>query len=185
MSEEAVVRALARAYATDVEPRFVHTRLCVLAARIGAGVLDYFGVGNRVVPVEMMVFNDAAAEELKADRPIEEWPPEAWSIGITRDAPGPGYAGHLLIETEEGRLVDLSARQFDRRGLLDIDGPRVWESDEVVLTGLRPGERIAHEPNVTWLWTPFSDASYRRAPDWRSGAEDAGRIIRSLRPALA
>lgn len=182
MTEAEVVAALVAAYPREVEC-FTTQRLCVMAARIGSEALGYFGIGCRVVPVEMMVFNDLAAEAIVGRLPFSEWPEDAWSIGVTRDTPGPGYAGHLLIETEEGRILDLSARQFDRPGRMDVRGPRVWTSADLRTT-IHPGELMAHEPGLTWLWTPFVDASYRRAPDWRRGSEIAGPVIRAMRACL-
>lgn len=182
--EERILTTLADVYAKEIEPRFApNLRLCVLAARIADGVLDYFGVPHHVQPVEAFVMNDAAADLFRRDVPIAEWPDEAWSIGSTANAEGSGYPGHLLIVTGRGYRLDLSARQYDRPapGRIAVDGPRLWWPDQI--TNNERGDWLVKEADAgtLWWWAPFADTSYRRTPDWRMGKVEAGWVIRVMR----
>lgn len=175
MTEEDVLNALIDAWQQEVAP-IVRKDCCILAARCTSAVLDYFGIGNKVLACEAFVFNTLALDELERgnDDP-KQWPEGAWSIGVGRHSPGKGYAGHVIVRTESGALVDLSAGQFYRRGRIDIDGPRVW-----VNTVQRDDITFVQDGSAVLSFRPSASSAYRNAPDWRRGREEAARIIRII-----
>lgn len=173
--EQDIIDALVDGWITAVEP---HTRVnaCILAARVTSLVLDYYNITNRVIACETFVFNQAAIKQLELNTPTGEWPPEAWSIGVTSDSPGGEYGGHLIVKTDE-LLIDLSARQFHRPGRISINGPRVW--DEVFVTD--DGRYMVNEDDVWVMYVPATHlAPYRNTPDWRNGKPVAARFIREI-----
>jgi hypothetical protein len=175
-SEAEVLDALIAEWQHSVAP-YVRRDCCILAARVTSLVLDYYGIGNKVLACEAFVFNEAALDEMsKGNDDPKQWPPHAWSIGVGRHSPGGGYRGHLIVRTDTDALVDLSAAQFHRAGRIEVDGPRVWR--EVVH---RNDVLIVREgSNVMLAFRASASPTYRNAPDWRHGKAEAARIIRAL-----
>src|SRR5262245_33024047 len=61
MNEREIIDALVATWVDRVAPT-VRPDCCILAARVAAGVLDYHGITNRVVPCRMFLANDAALD---------------------------------------------------------------------------------------------------------------------------
>jgi hypothetical protein len=177
VNESEVLDALIATWQRDVAP-YVRPDCCILAARVTSAVLDYYGIGNKVLPCEAIVYNDAAIAELeKGNSDFKQWPAGAWSIGAGRYSKGKGYAGHVIVHTDGGNLVDLSAAQFHRPNLIEIDGPRIWSEGVRDYAGV---SFIVRDNGCTIGFNVTRDASYRTTPDWRKGREEAARIIRTI-----
>ena len=174
MNEGEVLAALVDVWVSHVAPH-VRADCCILAARVTSGVLDYYGIGNHVLACELLVYNDAALDEISKGTPVAEWPANAWSLGAGKQMPGDGYAGHVIVRTDSGALVDLSAGQFHRAGRINVDGPRVWRDVEE-----RSGTLVVHDGNTWFGFHPTTDKAYRNAPDWRTARELVGNIIRTM-----
>jgi len=175
MNEPEVIDELVRIWGRDIAPT-MRADCCVAAARATSLVLDYYGVPNKVLACELFVFNDAALAELeRGNEDYRTWPEGAWSIGAGHHSPGGGYAGHLIVRTHSGTLIDLSAGQFNRPGRIAIDGPRVWTHHEV-----RNGVVFVREGDVLFSFSLTGNPSYRNAPDWKRGHEVAALIIRAI-----
>lgn len=137
--------------------REVGASCCILATRIAIEALAAAGVKAWAVPTEVVVFNRAGLDMLDARIPVEEWPRHAWSIGVGRFSPGTGWPGHLWAGTDEW-MIDLSARQFHRPGLIRV------ESSIVVQAGARWVD-LPHGGAMRIDYT--ADKSFKQAPDWQ------------------
>lgn len=170
-----IIEALVHEWVQSVAPT-VRVDCCILAARTTSLVLDYYGITNKVLACEVVVFNEAALEQMQAgnDNP-EAWPLDAWSIGVGRHSPGNAYAGHLVVRVGDV-LVDLSAAQFHRPGRIDIDGPRVWPIDTINEAGV-----YVVNDGTAWLGIkPGGVPPFRGTKDWRYGREVAAVIINAI-----
>jgi hypothetical protein len=127
---------------------------CIETTRLLIGILAELGI-TRVRPqaVNVRVLNRMAFDCIQQGIPFEHWPKAAHTIGT--DAPeeieaehSTGWFGHLvaIMRGEEGgrHLIDASADQFDRPGILNVPGP----------VGVVLGD----------LWTPM-DPQYRVLQD--------------------
>jgi hypothetical protein len=109
---------------------------CISSSRILLEVLQRRGISGRVMPVSAGAFNETAARLVLDGVPMQEWPDEAWSVGIGAIAevgPQGGWDGHLVViarssaEHDLGAprvLLDPTADQMDRpeRGII-VGGP--------------------------------------------------------------
>ena len=161
VDEARMVGLLAGAWDAEWDDRLhreVHPSCCILAARTGIEVLRTLGVKAWPVATEVTVFNRPAAELFAAgNRDVANWPPFAWSIHVGRHSPGNGYPGHLWLATEQF-LVDLSARQFHRPGLLRFD-------KSIILPNELPNV-FTQDDGTMMMVQPSRDRTYRRANDW-------------------
>jgi hypothetical protein len=101
---------------------------CINGTRIGIEALRHFGVEAEPLSVRFAVFNRKGWSAAQIGMPFEEWPQDAWSVGINEGSvtAGENWAGHLVIHVPEWCVVDLSAEQFARPAReLFIDGPLI------------------------------------------------------------
>jgi hypothetical protein len=174
---------------TTVTKGKVAPNACVLAGRVATEVFTYFGVRHRLLPVGVAALNDRALVEIEAGRPIDEWPDEAWSVGVGKGAvvaDVPGWAGHLVAVVEGNVFVDLTAEQLDRPfQALEVGGPLVVDGTEfeiVSYPGLFSGMAIDVKQGRYVWWPEPDNVSYRRVRDWRvHGKKFAGPVIRYIR----
>jgi hypothetical protein len=130
VTELEVVQALARAWMDwqkeDSFP-FDDTH-CINGARVAVRALEQLGVKAKPVSVRLMFANAAARALIEAEVPVEEWPTEAWSVGVAPGATAPPRAGrwggHLMVEGD-GWTLDVSFDQMARPGRLVTEGPLV------------------------------------------------------------
>jgi len=177
VNETETLDALVRVWSRDIAPH-VRRDCCILGARVASGVLSYWNHGNRVLPCRAFVMNAEAAQLIANDVPASEWPRDglAWSIGThTEPRPG-GYSGHVIVRTDAGTLVDLSASQWHRPRRIEVDGPRVWRAADIEE---RNGVFIINEGTLWWRFEPTRDRTYRTAPDWRRAP--VGEVIRTIK----
>lgn len=163
---------------------------CIATTRLGLMVLDHFGVRARPVAVTAYAENIPAAQLRMQGVPVDEWGPEAWSVGISNTAPsqGGGWNGHLVlvVRSTDGYdfgaprvLVDLTADQFDRahKGLR-VPGP--------VLFGIAEGHQFTPQDPLSTITraddgSPDAAITYRpmapgvpEARQWRDSPDWAG-----------
>lgn len=165
MSPSAEVAALAAAWNQwwDEDGFPFSPDCCINASRTGIEVLRQLGVKAKPLSVSIVVFNDFAWRLFQADKPTCEWPPQAWSIGVStgQDSRPGKWNGHLMIEGD-GWMLDLSARQFHRPGRITVTEPWI----------IPPVEEERHTTYVDdhrqvlmIARTPRSNG-WRRAPGW-------------------
>lgn len=97
---------------------------CVLSARVAHEVLRRHGISSRPLTVRWVLVNRAWAEQHEAIAASGwDWEayPDAWNVGVGAgdDDPGPrgkrqGWAGHLVVLTGSGWLIDPSVDQGSR-----------------------------------------------------------------------
>jgi hypothetical protein len=95
---------------------------CITTTRVLIEVLRYFGVSAEPWAVDLTVTNAAGRKWAATDVPIEDWPDEAYSIGMRADSaarPGDGGqfgVGHVVAVVAGGLMADASIDQVARPG---------------------------------------------------------------------
>lgn len=139
----------------------VDVSCCVLATRCCVKVLQALGVKAWPFPTQTGVFNAAAHELADAGIPVEVWPAHAHSVGTAYVPLSRGFPGHLWAMTER-YLLDLSARQFHRPGLITVTSSYVAPND--------PDDRgrfTFRDPLGQWITVvPTGNRSFVHGPDW-------------------
>jgi len=99
---------------------------CINGTRVVVRALEKLGVTARPVSVHLLLFNRFAWDLFREGVGVEDWPDQAWSLGVGPDiAKGGGrWNGHLMAEGR-GWTLDISAGQFNRPGRIICPGPRV------------------------------------------------------------
>lgn len=161
----------------DLEAGTLDVSHCILATRTLGAVLSATApsLSWRAVPCAARALNPQGAMCAARRLPVEQWPPDAWAVGIDpREPCDPGrYPGHLVLEVEDLAgdlwLLDASLGQLSRpqRGM---PLPRTWvwrlERDWLV----QPGHVHAQLPGgATVEYQPWPDLGqlHRNAADWR------------------
>lgn len=126
MDDHDVVGALAVEWARWTrEPEFPwKPNHCINGTRVAIEVLRHFGVRARPASVNFVLFNQFAFELAGASVPVDDWPPQAWSVGVQagqRSADGEWH-GHLVVDGGEW-WFDPSSQSFDRPGRIDVPLP--------------------------------------------------------------
>jgi len=164
------------------EPDFPFTPdHCINGTRIAIGALKHHGVSVSPRSVQFAMFNRFAWDLFESGVPAKDFPPHAWSLGI---GPGEklkqraeGWSGHLVAEGD-GWTLDISAGQFNRPGLVTVDGPRfipanVPDDEWLKLTDDRQQVLIISQWNENNAW--------RRAPGWkRDHAREIREVLRRM-----
>lgn len=166
---------------------FENVNTCILTSRIGLGVLERFGLKARLQPVHVLAQNIAAYHLAHQQVPVEQWPDDAWSVGV-----GPGmearprhWPGHLVIVLRQPGsprvLIDLTADQFDRpERNLKVGGPvfmniaDTWTPQDSLATIMKDEDG---QPLTVVSYTPMppGDPAYRSwhdAPDGKGDVTD-------------
>lgn len=157
-----------------------HADSCIASVKILSEVLDYFGHSSEPLPVIVCVFNAPAFQSLTAGIPMEDWPEEAWSVGITGtgESKEKRWDGHLVAMVDGKWLVDPSLDQASRPA-------RNITMSPVVLDATEWNE---HDRKDTWSWQRADGVTlmyklmpkpgmWRNAPDWTSKRESARRRV--------
>jgi hypothetical protein len=169
-----------------------HARLpnrCILASRIGHGVLTYFGVPHQALVCNVHIYNpaymawaDARGHGAKTEAEAREVEAVGGRVLILDDTvPGPGYSGHvvLLVGAPAEAFLDLDLQQFNRPGK-DIALPAAGSFG---IVPDQPTWSYHSDGGCGLYYTPrWGDTSYRMAPDWKRPQRAAvGALIRRLR----
>lgn len=139
---------------------------CIVSTAVACEFLRWAGVRAKPIELEVLAYNAAAVELVRAGVPASEWPDEAWSVGITQTSdvkPSHWQGAHLCTLIDERTLLDLSADQISRphRGMT-VPEPIVlpWNAE---LT-----EGVSDEGMLIMYRRPDKpDTSFRSSPDWR------------------
>lgn len=170
---EALVETLPDSFATTIGIEGLKGR-CVEASRIAVAVLSKMGTSCRAMACDADALNAAAEAARLADTPSNEWPVDAYSVGMRCDdtvtgrnfhepARRRGFAGHLVVVGDDW-FVDLTAAQLSRpdRGIVipgAMAGPYV-PGDTGVQCLLGDGAALRY------FWRP-EIAHWRTTPAWR------------------
>lgn len=151
---------------------------CINSSRVTTRALDKMGIASRPVSVSVMLWNQAAWQQFAQGVPMEQWPPEAWSLGVAEhaDVSPKDWNGHLIVEGE-GWTLDPSAQMFDRPGKIKVPGPWVLE------TQIPVNDRLIANDNhgqilVLERWA--SNNAWRQAPGWKRLHEEEVPILIGL-----
>lgn len=153
---------------------------CIATTRILVDVLDYFSISVRPVAVMFRAYNALSTKMMIDEVPVEDWPEEAWSVGIIpgqKPTSSNNWPGHL-VALHRAYLLDGSLDQASRpdKGLLLGPGvfklPDEWDRQEKLLW--------RREDNVTLIYEPMRDVIWRRSPDWRRGAFKREIVARTI-----
>jgi hypothetical protein len=151
---------------------------CILITRTAIEVASYFGFRWHPLPVDLALFNKPGWEAYKAELPMPQWAPEAWSLGcVCKDElDADGWSGHLLVEGD-GWVADLDARQFNRPAKnIELTN---WALDTA---GQEPPWTLRQGDLTFWLRPRPEVTAYRRAKDWRSSYQAlAAQLIRLIK----
>lgn len=169
-----------------------HDRSCLMSTRVLIETAKYFGVYAKPVPVKTAFLNGAAIAAMEQELPLEQWPDDAWSVGIegtgqkgVRNDPK-GWDGHMVAVTKTV-LVDPSADQMSRpeKGMpleaFAAPIPTEWS------TGDQPTVFRAGGPGgLVLIYTPMTTPGpWRDSPDWSGhrqiATEATAAAIRVLR----
>jgi hypothetical protein len=144
-------------------------RSCISSVRILTEVLDYFGHSSEPLPCTTMVFNAKGYELAEQGVPVDQWPPEAHSVGALgsgRLKPEVnGWDGHLVALVEDHWLVDPSLDQFSRpeRGITTVPvvlDVTMWTDRSRACQWGRPDGQV-----LVYQVMP-SPGPWRESPDW-------------------
>lgn len=138
---------------------------CIASTRIGIDVLRGFGLRSYPIATRVVAYNAAAARLVTARVPVDEWPDEAWSVGIQGSGVSKAgeWDGHLVIglRDSDGRegVLDLSADQMSRptRGLEItpiLFHPPTWPFGATLANG------------VVIAYGKIKSRSFKSSPDW-------------------
>lgn len=155
---------------------------CILGARVAVEVGRYFGVPITERSTDTLVANALAWKLIGEAVPVEEWPDEAWTIGVNHESPGNGYPGHVIAESEHF-VIDLSAAQFARtkKGIKGeaLLAPKLdgfdWSASLVISSA---------DDGTVIVYKPMTDTTYKTAPDWRNRLNwgtEASALIRLMK----
>lgn len=140
---------------------------CIVSTAIACDFLTWAGVRAKPIEVELMAYTAAALPLVERGVPFDEWPDEAWSVGIVQEhgdrARHDWQGAHLCTLVEQRILLDLSADQVSRPlRRLNVPGPVVlpWESTSAV---------AANDAGTTLVYRvpERPDPSFRSSPDWK------------------
>lgn len=152
---------------------------CIVSTAVACEFLSWAGVRAKPIELEVLAYNAAAVEQLNAHVPADEWPDEAWSVGIVQSTPTQPRrwkGAHLctLIE-ERSLLLDLSADQLSRPlRRMTVPGPILtpWDGERAAIVSDDATAIIYRRPER-------ADPSFRSSPDWRL-KERRAPIVREL-----
>lgn len=160
---------------------------CIASTRTLIEVLNYFGHTAIPLPVVVLAFNPAAWKLNLEGAPIDQWPAEAWSVGVqgsgVMNRESNRWDGHLVALVDNERLLDPSLDQLTRpeRGIPMSPGTfRVanWSEGTQML--------FERPDGVVIIYERMQDAGdWRKSPDWSKRESlirsTAGSAIRRLR----
>lgn len=152
--------------------RYANPNSCVATTRVLLAALRNLGVRAKPYAVGVLVFNKAGWELSEQQVPIEQWPDEAWTLGVTATGAvsGKRWDGHLIAVAADPVaarwwLLDGSLDQLSRpaKGIvlrplampLQVPGQPITFTDE-------SGTRVIYA-------SPQSAGRWRDAPDWTGG----------------
>lgn len=186
----AIAAAVAWAMLGEFDPNS-----CIAAARVSIEVCGYFGIAAQPQPVTVAAFTPMAWElrDMLVSKPADEWPPGAWSVGVSGGEHKPGrWNGHLVTLTGTGPgdppcswLLDPSLGQLSRptRGLRV--GPAAFALADGLPDDPKTDTAFIDPSGLVIVYGKLRDDKWRDSPNWnkRRGyiLRTAGAAIRSLR----
>lgn len=178
MTEATLIDELIKEWA-DMAPGLVKINHCILGTRVAIEVGDYFGFHWQPLAVNVAVFNQAGFDLFLQHIPVEDWPNEAYSLGVIceNELGAKAWNGHVIVQASD-YIFDMSGAQFHRpaRGI-PVDSP--WVTPRP--TGEEPW--CFQRDGVSIVLWPRPDIDiYRRTKDWRTSYRPlAATLIRILK----
>lgn len=193
LDEQEILKLINTVCRTETLRQFSVTS-CVASTRVLTDVLQYFGHSSEPLPVTVVAMNEGALEQLHQGVPVEDWPQDAWSVGVvgTGVSENKRWDGHLVAIVDGKWLVDPSLDQASRpqRGL-KLD-PCVLDATSWTDKAQRATWRS--ENGIVLVYQQMTNpGNWRSSPDWaltkpatrRSVRDAVARSIRLLKPLLA
>jgi hypothetical protein len=138
---------------------------CIATTRVIVDVARHYGITVVPQPVSVCAFNAKGAELLQASVPLEQWPDDAHSVGVTGVGPSnPGtWNGHLIGLTDTHMLdgaLDQMSRPAKGLCLAPLTArlpPEGWAED----TGVK-----LEEAGILLLYGRLDNQEYRTSRNW-------------------
>ena len=159
---------------------------CISASLLGQAALRHYGIDSELVPVGLLVGNAEAMKAIEASNgKPQKWEKDskAWTVAIstTGAITSTGWDGHLVVQTEDNVLLDLSLDQTSRpeKDLLvaplvyPLEGPalRSWSDDGRISITNGLGQFIHYDKIFG-----TKAQNYKQSGDWRRGVS-AGALL--------
>ena len=170
---------------------------CILAANFAHLILSRLDIRHEVLPVGTTVFNRRGWELFGV--PSHKLPDEAWQVHCSSASPGPGFGGHIIIQTENF-FFDPTALQFSRPQHEILLGETLivpLEKRTFIERGSVPHPiHVLYRTNGFWtfpigsgLYSYFLEkwnTIYRKSPDWRVPPQALGipSIVEEMRKGI-
>ena len=170
---------------------------CILAANFAHSILSRLDIRHEVLPVGTTVFNRRGWELFGV--PSHKLPDEAWQVHCSSASPGPGFGGHIIIQTENF-FFDPTALQFSRPHHEILLGETLivpLDKRTFIERGSVPHPiHVLYRTNGFWtfpigsgLYSYFLEkwnTIYRKSPDWRVPPQALGipSIIEEMRKGI-
>ena len=170
---------------------------CILGANFAHSILSRLDIRHEVLPVGTTVFNRRGWELFGV--PSHKLPDEAWQVHCSSASPGPGFGGHIIIQTENF-FFDPTALQFSRPQHEILLGETLivpLDKRTFIERGSVPHPiHVLYRTNGFWtfpigtgLYSYFLEkwnTIYRKSPDWRVPSQALGipNIVEEMRKGI-
>lgn len=157
-------------------------RSCILSTNVGIRALRYFGISAKPLSVDVQIFNPTFIKLYSKGitKPDELIAGGARMIAIDLGNHNGGWGGHLMIDLDEGDLLDLSFGQFSRPQK-SMPMPAVGCFKE-----FDPSRACTYWLNECAVKIEVvNDQTYIHAPDWKREYRDiVGQVIRAMKKTM-
>lgn len=145
---------------------------CIEATRYLIEALRPLGIKARPLPCAIVVANNAAIDPILQGLPADQWPADAWSIGVDPNQPHPGsqWNGHLIAE-HELFICDLSLGEMSRPAKNLHLEPTVIP--RALLTQTDQGFIARNESTLLMVFPRPELAAWRKGSAWRQEPDPA------------
>ena len=160
------VQAVGEAVAENHMPENV----CVEATGAFVWAAREFGQLIRPVVADALVLNREGLRCILRELPADQWPDDAWSIGVDTNS-DTGYPAHLVAMDADHTLYDLTARQFHRpkRDLIVPRKPVIFPVDkDIWQDGGFTVAQVSDSASIGYRRMAQAVPDYRAYTAWRN-----------------
>src|SRR5262245_48001780 len=136
---------------------------CAVSTRVAVETARAFGIRAKPLAVDCLCYNAKAQEQMVANVPKDDWPDDAWSVGISHmeESDAGGLGRHVVALIDGDHFIDLAADQFDRPAKnLRVPEPVIGPASPEFLAGDEPCPMVAPGSQTLVLYLTAG------APDW-------------------
>lgn len=184
--ERQILKKVASAWQDYATTHKLASNTCVLASNFASKVLSLLDIDNSVKTIGATVFNRRGWELYGI--PTKSLPDDAWSVHCSSRCTGPGFSGHVVVETTNF-FLDLTSSSFERleRNLLVGRNLIVPQADITVHSADEEEMQTHRFFNVRDYCTfplinggTYSffyeswNTSYQKSVDWEATADELG-----------